>query len=258
MSEHKMGHLQEPSTYLRILIYLFVLTIVTVAASKVHFGWEFLNVIVALVIAAFKASLVIRFFMHGKYENGETWAFIVYPIVLLVTLVGFLFLDYGFRPKDKYVVTPVAFDDQAHGEHGSSHNSTETHGEPTNDHAAAETPAETHGDSSDVANAEPAGESHAEAPAEAAANALPGDAAKGLEKAKILCIACHKVDGAGNELPGAPPFAETMANPEKTPEYLRKWLKNPAEVKPGTIMPNLGLSDSDIENLIAYLATIKN
>jgi cytochrome c2 len=34
---------------------------------------------------------------------------------------------------------------------------------------------------------------------------------------------------------------------------LRKWLKDPAAMKPSTQMPNLGLSDEDIEDLIAFL-----
>ena len=34
------------------------------------------------------------------------------------------------------------------------------------------------------------------------------------------------------------------------------WLKNPQAVKPGTMMPNLYLSDDDVEVLIAYLQTL--
>lgn len=38
---------------------------------------------------------------------------------------------------------------------------------------------------------------------------------------------------------------------------LRKWLRDPPSEKPGSIMPNLQLSEDDITNLIAYLDTLK-
>ncbi len=40
-------------------------------------------------------------------------------------------------------------------------------------------------------------------------------------------------------------------------EYLTKWLANPAEIKPGTFMPNLELTEKEINALIAYLGTLK-
>jgi cytochrome c oxidase subunit 2 len=42
-----------------------------------------------------------------------------------------------------------------------------------------------------------------------------------------------------------------------TPENLAKWLQNPQAVKPGSDMPNLGLSPSDIQILVAYLESLK-
>ncbi len=35
------------------------------------------------------------------------------------------------------------------------------------------------------------------------------------------------------------------------------WLAHPAEIKPGTFMPNLELTEKEIEALIAYLGTLK-
>ena len=40
-------------------------------------------------------------------------------------------------------------------------------------------------------------------------------------------------------------------------ENLSKWLANPAEIKPGTFMPNLELTEAEINALIAYLGTLK-
>jgi cytochrome c oxidase subunit 2 len=41
-----------------------------------------------------------------------------------------------------------------------------------------------------------------------------------------------------------------------TPENLRRWLKDPQEVKAGNYMPNLELSDKDLDQLVGYLTTL--
>jgi cytochrome c oxidase subunit II len=38
---------------------------------------------------------------------------------------------------------------------------------------------------------------------------------------------------------------------------LKRWLRNPQAVKPGNLMPNLNLSDADIEALAAYLQSLR-
>lgn len=35
--------------------------------------------------------------------------------------------------------------------------------------------------------------------------------------------------------------------------FLQRWLTDPASVRPGTQMPRLGLSDQEIEDLVAFL-----
>jgi len=37
---------------------------------------------------------------------------------------------------------------------------------------------------------------------------------------------------------------------------LKAWLKNPQSIKPGTLMPNMGLSDEEIEIVVKYLNTL--
>jgi cytochrome c1 len=44
-----------------------------------------------------------------------------------------------------------------------------------------------------------------------------------------------------------------LTNFTASPEYLRMWLKDPRTVKPSTQMPTLGLSDAEIEALIAFI-----
>jgi len=41
------------------------------------------------------------------------------------------------------------------------------------------------------------------------------------------------------------------------PENLRLWLINPPKEKPGSIMPNLGLSSDEITALVAFLQTLR-
>jgi cytochrome c oxidase subunit 2 len=38
---------------------------------------------------------------------------------------------------------------------------------------------------------------------------------------------------------------------------LTKWIKNPPAVKPTTLMPNLGLSDQQISDIVKFLLTLK-
>jgi len=81
-SHDEVGHIVPESLFLKVLIALLVLTVVTVLAAQVDLGkW---NIVGALMIATVKASLVIYFFMHGKYENRIIWAYILIPFILLV------------------------------------------------------------------------------------------------------------------------------------------------------------------------------
>lgn len=67
------------------------------------------------------------------------------------------------------------------------------------------------------------------------------------------CVQCHyhaAVPGSGTF--GGPDVPDLTHHP-LDPAYLRRWLKNPSAVKPSTAMPTLGLSDDEIEALIAFL-----
>lgn len=72
MVEVGHGHEQEAHSvrlYAMILGALLVLTVITVAASRIQFGSGMANVIVALTIATIKASLVALYFMHLRYDR---------------------------------------------------------------------------------------------------------------------------------------------------------------------------------------------
>jgi len=55
-------------------------------------------------------------------------------------------------------------------------------------------------------------------------------------------------------------FAErTMVAGEipNTPENLVKWVQNPPSIEPNTAMPDLGLSESQAQDIAAYLYTLR-
>lgn len=62
MNKHPVPHIIPMLVYLAIGGALLVMTLVTVAVSFIDLG--FLNILVALAIATFKALLVAFFFMH--------------------------------------------------------------------------------------------------------------------------------------------------------------------------------------------------
>lgn len=91
----ELGHVVPESTFLKILVALLVLTVVTVLAAQVDLGkW---NIVGALFIATVKATLVIAVFMHGKYENKIILTYMIIPFVLLAVMILGVFTDDPFR-----------------------------------------------------------------------------------------------------------------------------------------------------------------
>jgi cytochrome c oxidase subunit 2 len=91
-----------------------------------------------------------------------------------------------------------------------------------------------------------------------------GDAARG----KTLftgkgCHGCHRVSGeisgssTGPDLKGLasrPTIAGAIPN---DPENLWRFLQNPQRSKPGTAMPRMPLTAPEIDDLVAYLETLR-
>jgi cytochrome c oxidase subunit 2 len=42
-----------------------------------------------------------------------------------------------------------------------------------------------------------------------------------------------------------------------TPENLRRWIRDPNAIKPGSKMPAMGMSDSDVTAVAQYLETLR-
>ncbi len=89
------GHDSGNRTYVVVWGALVVLTAVTVAVSYVNLGM--MNVVVALLIASAKASLVALFFMHLRYEDRLVWGFALTPMIFLVLIVVGTLSDTLFR-----------------------------------------------------------------------------------------------------------------------------------------------------------------
>ncbi len=81
--------------------------------------------------------------------------------------------------------------------------------------------------------------------------------------AQGACVACHTIRGvsAGTIGPNLTHFASrgsfAGAVFERNPENLRRWLADPPGQKPGSLMPNLGLSSAQILALVAYLQSLR-
>ena len=74
---------------------LVLLTGVTVAVSYVNLG--VMKVVVALLVASVKASLVALYFMHLKSESRLVWGFALTPVFFLVLIVAGTLADTLFR-----------------------------------------------------------------------------------------------------------------------------------------------------------------
>jgi cytochrome c oxidase subunit 2 len=98
-----------------------------------------------------------------------------------------------------------------------------------------------------------------------------GDAAAGAKVfADAPCAICHTIRGVsgfskeytygfrGPDLThfgGRGTFAGAIL--DNTPENLAKWITNPDEINPGANMPTLGISGAELNDLVAYLESLK-
>jgi cytochrome c oxidase subunit IV len=94
-AEHKNEHVVPIKTYAVICASLLVLTFLTYRIALVNLGP--LNVVVAIVIACFKATLVVLFFMHAAYAPRRTRLVILAGIFWMLLLLGLTLADYLTR-----------------------------------------------------------------------------------------------------------------------------------------------------------------
>jgi len=96
LSEH---HIVSPKIYFAIFTALMVCTALTVLAAEMDLNHIFpgMNIVVALAIATLKASLVVLFFMHGKYSSKRTQMVIICSVFWLAIMLFMTMSDYLTR-----------------------------------------------------------------------------------------------------------------------------------------------------------------
>ncbi len=81
--------------YVTIVGCLFCLTVITVLAAFIELG--VLNTPLALGIALLKATLVVLFFMHVRYNTPLMWVFAAAGFFTLIIFLALLMQDYMSR-----------------------------------------------------------------------------------------------------------------------------------------------------------------
>lgn len=84
------------------------------------------------------------------------------------------------------------------------------------------------------------------------AHAADGDPAAGEAMAKQWCAACHDTGHGATVKDGTPSFIEVARHPDFSPDRLKVWLSDPHPP-----MPKLDLSRQSIDDLIAYIGSLK-
>jgi cytochrome c oxidase subunit 4 len=107
------------SAYLKVLGALLAFTAITVAVSFVNFGTKAGNIVVGVIIAVVKASLVAAIFMHMKYEKRWWLGLLLFPMALVMIIIFSNFADTalngsGDTKENGEFTTPAA----EHIEHG--------------------------------------------------------------------------------------------------------------------------------------------
>ena len=92
-------HIVSPKIYLAIFLTLMVGTGITVWAAFQNFH-QF-NIVIALVIATVKATLVVLYFMHARYSPKRTQLVIVAAVFWLAIMLALTLSDYQTRALER-------------------------------------------------------------------------------------------------------------------------------------------------------------
>ncbi len=92
-----MSYIVPTKYYLRTFGALLLLTILTVAVAQVDFGS--LNLIIAMLVALVKASLVVMIFMGLKWEKGFNFVFFFGSLLFVGIFFALVFADIDMRKQ---------------------------------------------------------------------------------------------------------------------------------------------------------------
>src|SRR3954451_15449262 len=84
---HGLAHISPWQTLVKVWAVLMILTVLTVMATWVDLG--VLNIWIALAIAVVKASLVVIYFMHLKYDSPFNAYVFCFSLAFVAVFLGF-------------------------------------------------------------------------------------------------------------------------------------------------------------------------
>jgi cytochrome c len=92
-----------------------------------------------------------------------------------------------------------------------------------------------------------------------------GDPERGKQQIVAYgCGSCHVVPGVPGAKSLVGPPLNHFANRSyiagqvpNSPDFLVRWISVPQAIEPGTVMPNLGVSEAKARDIAAYLYTLK-
>jgi cytochrome c oxidase subunit 4 len=121
--DHHSHFIVPTKYYLRTFGALLVLTVLTVAVAQVDFGS--LNLVIAMLVALVKASLVVMIFMGLKWEKGFNFVFFFGSLLFVGIFFALVFADIDMRKQTDQLeaqkfglVSPVQPVSSEHGESG--------------------------------------------------------------------------------------------------------------------------------------------
>jgi len=88
-------HIVSYAANLKVWIALLILTWITITAAYLNFGT--LAVTVALVIATIKATVVLAYFMHLRFDSKILTIFFIITMAVFTSFIVLTFFDYAFR-----------------------------------------------------------------------------------------------------------------------------------------------------------------
>ncbi len=94
--EQRENHIVAPRTFILVWVCLLCLTGLTLKAAQMQLGlW---TMVANIAISSVKASLVLWFFMHLKYERWLFKVLLLVPIITVSIIIVLTFFDIWFRP----------------------------------------------------------------------------------------------------------------------------------------------------------------
>jgi cytochrome c oxidase subunit 2 len=78
------------------------------------------------------------------------------------------------------------------------------------------------------------------------------------------CVNCHTIRGTSAQGTFGPDLTHLMSRQTlasgaapNTPAKLRTWVRDPQEIKVGCLMPDMQMTDQEVDQIVAYLQTLK-